>query len=376
MVTAYTDGQVTLRSRRAKVGYHEAADFTKHQGVERGDLVVHGLDILRGSVGVSDSAGAISAVCTVGKVAGADARFIAYAIRAQAMQGFTKALARGVREGGADFRRWDTLAELPIPCPAVEEQRRIADFLDDQVSRLRVAATQAQAAASLAAEGIARRRRMRLTNGDRFPPESSTYPMVPARYLCKVATGSGDTQDAVEGGDVPFYVRSDNPLSAQSATFNTEAILTSGDGAGVGKVFHHVKGRFHAHQRVYVLHTFQGIHPRYFFHYFSTFFKDVALDGSAKSTVDSVRRDMITNMPIVLPPREVQELLVNELDHLQSIARQVAATAERLTALVEERTCALITACVTGEFDVSSASNRAADAALGQLPPTEGLLAE
>lgn len=134
IVTAYTDGQVTLRTNRSKVGYHEAADLSGFQGVKPGDFVVHGLDILRGSVGVSDSQGAISNVCTVCRPRGVDGRFMAYVMRLQAQSGLTRAMARGVREGGADFRRWDTLADLPLPLVPLDEQRRIAEFLDERVA--------------------------------------------------------------------------------------------------------------------------------------------------------------------------------------------------------------------------------------------------
>ena len=137
IVTAYTDGQVTLRSNRAKVGYHEAADTSTYLGVRKGDFVVHGLDIMRGSVGVSDSDGVISPVCTVCiPTPLIEPRYAAYAMRLQAASDFPKALARGVREGGADFRRWDTLAELPLPVPPVDEQRAIADYLDRETAQI------------------------------------------------------------------------------------------------------------------------------------------------------------------------------------------------------------------------------------------------
>src|ERR1700731_1383541 len=100
MVTAYTDGRVTLRSNRRRDGYHEARDMSGHQGVEPGDLVVHGLDILRGSVGVSDARGAISSLCVVcSPKVRSDPRYFSYVIRAQAFSGLPRALARGVREG-------------------------------------------------------------------------------------------------------------------------------------------------------------------------------------------------------------------------------------------------------------------------------------
>lgn len=136
IVTAYTDGVVTLRRNRRLDGYHEAADLSGFQGIQEGDFVVHGLDILRGSVGVSDSHGAISSVCNVCRLrVDGDPRYFAYVMRAQALSGLPRALARGVREGGADFRRWDTLGALPLPVPAPQIQRAVADFLDSETAR-------------------------------------------------------------------------------------------------------------------------------------------------------------------------------------------------------------------------------------------------
>ncbi len=117
-----------------------------------------------------------------------------------------------------------------------------------------------------------------------------------ARYLCDVGTGSGDTIDAEPDADYPFFVRSQTPLASDIYEFDCEAVLTAGDG-GVGEVFHHVDGKFLAHQRVYVLRNFRGVQPRFFFYYFSALFGLMARDGSAKTTVDSVRRWMITDMP-------------------------------------------------------------------------------
>jgi type I restriction enzyme, S subunit len=137
IVTAYTNGRVTLRSNVRTEGYHEALDLSGFQGVAVGDFVVHGLDILRGSVGVADSSGAISSVCTICLPRGADdPRYFAYVIRAQAFSGLPRALARGVREGGADFRRWETLGDLPLPVPPLTRQRAIADFLDSETARI------------------------------------------------------------------------------------------------------------------------------------------------------------------------------------------------------------------------------------------------
>lgn len=150
IVTAYRDGVVTARSKRRLTGYTEAADLSSYHRVEIGDLVVHGLDILAGAVGVSDSDGAVSPVCTTCiPLGGADPRFVSYVIRAQAATGFTQAMARGIRQRSADFRRWETLADLPVPSPPPETQRRIADYLDGECRRIEPATASLRRAADL-----------------------------------------------------------------------------------------------------------------------------------------------------------------------------------------------------------------------------------
>ncbi|WP_447639921.1 hypothetical protein [Paracnuella aquatica] len=54
----------------------------------------------------------------------------------------------------------------------------------------------------------------------------------------EVKTGSKDTQNKVDDGKYPFFVRSNTIEKINSYSYDGEAILTSGDGAGVGKIFH------------------------------------------------------------------------------------------------------------------------------------------
>ncbi|MGW6655599.1 restriction endonuclease subunit S [Rhodococcus sp. NPDC055024] len=155
----------------------------------------------------------------------------------------------------------------------------------------------------------------------------SHWDVVRGRHLVKIQTGSGDTVDATPEGDYPFYVRSDQSLRSDRWEYDTTAVLTAGDGAGVAKVFHLVHGRFMAHQRVYVLSEFRRVTPQYFYFAFSSMFHLIALDGSAKSTVDSVRRPMIADMPFPVPPVEEQQQIADSLD------RETA----RIDTLIEEQ---------------------------------------
>jgi type I restriction enzyme S subunit len=123
-----------------------------------------------------------------------------------------------------------------------------------------------------------------------------------------ITTGSKNTQDRVEDGEYPFFVRSQTIERINSYSFDGEAVLTAGDGVGTGKVFHYINGRFDVHQRVYRISNFAEHVNGYFFHlYFSTHFYNRIMQMTAKSSVDSVRRDMISRMLVALPPTEAEQ---------------------------------------------------------------------
>ena len=118
--------------------------------------------------------------------------------------------------------------------------------------------------------------------------------------MCNTSTGNKNTQDKTDNGIYPFYVRSQTVERINSWTFDGEAILTAGDGVGVGKVFHHTYGKIGVHQRVYILSDFK-CDANYLFHFFSSKFYNRVKRMSAKNSVDSVRKEMITDMPLSLP---------------------------------------------------------------------------
>lgn len=90
-------------------------------------------------------------------------------------------------------------------------------------------------------------------------------------------------------------------------SFEGEAVLTAGDGVGTGKVFHYINGKFDFHQRVYKISNFDDRLDGYFFYlYFSSYFLARITSMTAKSSVDSVRRNMIAKMVIPLPEKNEQ----------------------------------------------------------------------
>lgn len=131
--------------------------------------------------------------------------------------------------------------------------------------------------------------------------------------IANITTGGKNTQDRVDDGLYPFFVRSQIVECINSYSFDGEAVLTAGDGVGTGKVFHYINGKFDAHQRVYRISDFSECINGYFFYlYFSTCFYNRIMQMTAKSSVDSVRREMIAKMPIPLPPTKAEQETIAE----------------------------------------------------------------
>lgn len=134
----------------------------------------------------------------------------------------------------------------------------------------------------------------------RFQGFSGAWEQRKAKELCNIGTGKSNTQDQVEDGIYPFYIRSDIPVKSNKYLYDCEAVITIGDG-NIGKVFHYVNGKFDLHQRCYKMTDFQDIWGKYFYYFFSTRFYDRAMKMTAKATVDSVRLEMISEMDIWKP---------------------------------------------------------------------------
>ena len=142
---------------------------------------------------------------------------------------------------------------------------------------------------------------------------------VAAKHLMKIETGSRNTEHKTDIGKYPFFVRSQKVERIDTYHYDCEAVLTAGDGVGTGKVFHHYIGKFDAHQRVYVMSNFDGITGRYFYNYFSENFGNEVSKYTAKSSVDSVRRDMIAEMLIPTPTISEQERIAEALLDVDSM---------------------------------------------------------
>lgn len=144
--------------------------------------------------------------------------------------------------------------------------------------------------------------------------------------IADIGTGNGNTNEGLDTGKYPFFVRSQDIKYKNEYDFDETAIITSGDGVGVGKIFHFVSGKYALHQRAYRVHIISdNVLPKYFFYYFKNSFLTYISKASFHSSVTSIRRPMMINFPVPVPPLEVQQRIVGILDRFDVLCNDISS---------------------------------------------------
>lgn len=232
-----------------------------------------------------------------------------------------------IADGGRKAKRIqvNTFLNFPIFLPEINEQKKISDCLE---SVDRIIALQNKKLKLLKAQKKGLMQQL-FPVGEaalpktRFAEFQGEWKYFEVKDFAKVITGTRDTKNKVDNGQYPFYVRSQNVERIDSYSFDGEAVLTSGDGVGVGRNFHYIDGKFDFHQRVYCIHDFTDfVLGRFFYHYFSEHFYKRVMQLSAKNSVDSVRMAMISEMPVRLPCINEQQKIANCLTSAEQLINE------------------------------------------------------
>lgn len=132
VITCFRDGEVTLRSNRREEGFTISEKEIGYQGIDVGDLIVHGMDGFAGAIGISDSRGKASPVLNVLETEYSK-RYYMYFLRTMAYRGVFIALSTGIRVRTCDTN-WGKLRDIYYAIPPKAEQEQIAKYLDQKIA--------------------------------------------------------------------------------------------------------------------------------------------------------------------------------------------------------------------------------------------------
>lgn len=383
MLSVYRDQGVILKDERANPN-KTAEDRSIYQLVEPGWLVVNRMKAWQGSVGVSSLRGIVSGhyICFAPRH-NEDDRYLNWLLRSAPYTAHFASISRGVRPGQIEIDN-EELASTEVHLPSLEQQRLIADFLDDQVARIDNIIAARRRQTDLLEEARADAARQALEAPDAFPRKPSglrwmstipaDWPMTTVHSAYEVMLGKMLDESRFTGSFAMPYLRNTNvqwdrittddlkvmdvePGERERFTVRPGDLLICEGGqpgrsavwdgsvaeVAYQKALHRARPR--GHNDVRWLQTFLRVAVA-----MSVFSAEFG-----QATIGHLTGEQLRSLRLPMPPPDVQRVRVDELtaelNRLDDGQRYLRESGFRL----DELKRSLITSAVTGEFDVSSA---------------------
>jgi type I restriction enzyme S subunit len=309
-------------------------------------------------------------------------RYLFWAIRSDFCKDQFAVEATGVTRFGL---KYESILGVDIPVHQLDEQRRIVDFLDDQVARI-------EAVIRLRREQIELLNRRRVefarrittignstesahTNIEWMPVIAQGWKLEKISSLFRTGSGTTPSSDnpLYYNGDVPWVNTGDIKDAVIRATRKSvtsqalrvhSALKIYEPGALVIAMYGQgaTKGRVGllglpacVNQACCVLTPRGAISPEWAFYWFQAH-KEQVVQLAVGAGQPNLNQDILRLLRIPVPaPAEQTRLLVALKQHHETVERVGTEMAMQI-ALLQERKRSLITAAVTGEFDVTTAS--------------------
>jgi type I restriction enzyme specificity protein hsdS len=222
--------------------------------------------------------------------------------------------------GGVPSLTQTILNRLPIPIPPLSVQSRIVEILD----KFTAMEAELQAELELRKKQYAYYREQ-LLNFSYTPPSEFNVVYKKLGEVAEIGTGRSNRKDEVTDGAYPFYVRSKNILRSSTYQFDETAIVIPGEG-GIGDIFHYVVGKYALHQRAYRirLQSEEQVLSKFLYYYMTSAFKGFIVSKSVGATATSIRKPMIEEFPIPLPPLSEQQRIVEILDKFDTLTNSIS----------------------------------------------------
>ena len=354
-----------VRPRTQDLGRAASEDRSNYLRVRPGDLVVNKLSARDGGYGLSALEGLVSpAYWVLRPTLGVDPRFLNYQLHSASRRAEIDRRSKFMPPAQFDIA-WEDFAALEIPLPPVEEQRRIADFLDDQVARI---------------DALVRLRRTQLDRGDELLESTMQNTIKSPRKLSlrrvvytwidyrgatpsktefgrQLVTASNVTNGSITFDRVAEFISEEDYWIWMRRGFPARGDVLFTTEAPLGQVAILERTDVALAQRVILLRP----DPNYVtsqWLYWSL--RSPAVQAEIRSqatgsTAAGIKAARLRGIEIPVPDAVQQQQLSSALRELAEATTERAEMLESSIDLLEERKRALITAAVTGELDVTTA---------------------
>ncbi|GAA4241093.1 hypothetical protein GCM10022254_68560 [Actinomadura meridiana] len=267
------------------------------------------------------------------------------------------------------------ILDFPIPLPPLEEQRRIADFLDAETARIDRIVQLREDASSLLKQ---RERALLDSEVESLALRFGVLPL--RRFICGIEQGTSPQCDnapaglgewgvlkvsAVKGGRffgeqnkrLPEEMDPESQYEVHDGDFlitraNTPALV------GAAAVAERPRRRLILCDKIFRVRVSENVLKKYLVLVAQgTRIRDLCAEGShgTSQSMANLKTDEIKRWPIPVAPLKEQEALVERCESVLQISSELIASIGAQVGLSEERRRAVVTAAVTGELDVTTA---------------------
>lgn len=223
---------------------------------------------------------------------------------------------------------WNFVSISPFALPPIAEQKKIAEILctwDDAIEKQSKLIEKLE----LRKRGLMQRL---LTGKTRLPGFTEPWKKIKLGDVCCIVTGRLDANAMVSNGEYPFFTCAKEVYKINNYSFDTEALLVSGNGEYVGYV-HYYKGKFNAYQRTYVL---DGFNCNIFYMYYALkqYLPKRIMRTKSNSNTPYIVKDTLFDMELLLPS-DVEQKLIAKL--ISSADKEIETQRKKLEALRQQK---------------------------------------
>lgn len=386
VLSLYRDFGVVPKDSRDDNHNVTSLDTSNYKVVDIGDLVINKMKAWQGSMAVSDYRGIVSPayhVCSItsNKV---NKRYLHHLLRNPAYLPEYARLSTGMRIGQWDLG-FDDFKNIPFLIPPLDEQAKIADYLDNGCASLDAILDKTRSSieeykklkqaviTQAVTKGVRGEREMKDSGVEWIGEIPVTHSIYKLKYLLRTPLKYGANESGIPYSDsLPRYIRitditlDGNLKDAGKLSLSEESakdyILEDGDilfarsGATVGKSFIHHQSYGRSAYAGYLIKASLNdkAFPKFVYYYTCSSLYEVWKNGIfIQSTIQNIGADRYANLPIPLPNTlQEQKEISDYLDAKCAEIDKLIAKKEQLVKELESYKKSLIYEVVTGKREV------------------------